>query len=65
MACLKMGVDRDRILNPRGIKDKELRHQAFLFLVKEYSCSYNELAQLFKVSRLTVLKAVAKRNNTH
>jgi REP element-mobilizing transposase RayT len=63
IACIKLGVERDQLLNPCGRGDKELRHRAFLLLVKEYGCSYNEIAQLFKVTRLTVLKAIARQNN--
>lgn len=63
IASMKLAIDRDRLLRPRGTEDKALRHRAFLILTDEYDCTCNEIARLFKVTRLTVLKAIARQNN--
>jgi hypothetical protein len=63
IASIHLDVDRERIMHPHSLVDRKLRHRAFLYLVDEYDCSYNEVARSFKVARLTVLKAIAKQKN--
>ncbi len=60
---MDLAIDGNRLLNPRGREEKALRHKAFKLLVKDYDYTYNEIARLFKVTRLTVGKAIEKRDN--
>ena len=59
----ELGIDRNRLLQPSGLEEKMMRHKAFHLLVKEYDFKYSEIARLFKVNRLTVIKAVTKNNS--
>jgi len=61
--CKDLAVDRERLLIPSGIEEKAQRHKAFLLLMRDYGYTYSEIARLFRVSRLTVFKAITKNNN--
>jgi putative transposase len=56
-----LAIDRERLCGPSGMEEKELRHRAFRILFEDYGYTYSEIARIFKVSRLTVYKAIAKQ----
>jgi REP element-mobilizing transposase RayT len=61
--CSDLATDRDRLLRPSGREERILRHRAFLHLIDKYGYTCSEVARLFKVTRLTVLKAVTNHCN--
>lgn len=61
----QLGIDGRLILSPSGLIEKKLRHEAFRILVGEYGLSSRRVAQLFRVSPMTVIKAINRKGGAN
>ncbi|MGQ9464292.1 MAG: transposase [bacterium] len=51
-----LNTTKNSLLNPVGIKERKLRHEAINILFKKYNLKINEIAKVLKISRFTVMR---------
>ena len=56
----RLKVKSDLLLNPTGRAMRRLRHKAFIILQKKYGLSATQIARIFKVSTMAVVKVLKK-----
>jgi putative transposase len=58
--CLDLNIELDNLLHPSGRDERILRHKAFYLMLDKYGYSVSDIARIFKVTRLSVMKGIAK-----
>ncbi|OPX18389.1 hypothetical protein BXT86_01475 [candidate division WOR-3 bacterium 4484_100] len=56
----RLKVKTDLLLNPTGRTMRRLRHKAFVMLQKKYGLSATQIARIFKVSTMAVVKVLKR-----
>ncbi len=56
--AVELGVSYPVLLDPRGRRERSLRHEAFSILVRRYGLSVSRVSRLFGVTHRTVAKVV-------
>ena len=54
----QLEVESEILLNPQGWSQRRLRHKAFRILVNKFGISASEVARMFKVSSMAVVKVL-------
>jgi putative transposase len=57
----RVGLDSEKLLNPRGREQRALRHEAFSILANEFGLSDSQVARVFEVSPNAVGKVLRRR----
>jgi putative transposase len=56
----RLKVNPSLLLNPRGLKERRIRHKAFEILTTEYCLSMMKISRLFNVSATAIAKVLRK-----
>lgn len=59
----QLEVKSDILLCPRGWEQRRFRHKAFMILANEYGLSASQVARMFNISSMAVVKALKKENS--
>lgn len=61
LACNEFKISKKMLLNPRGQREREIRHQAILFLVNDRGFNQTHVAHALQISRLTVINVLKRK----